>query len=157
MILDYILILTDEWDLTDDSSPGPITPISRVREVLDYIVTLVPREKILLNYPIYARDWVVPYEEGQPIETISAQEAMNRARRNLVNIQYDQVSHSPFYSYTDMQDISHEVWFEDVRSAQAKFDLVKEYNLRGLSYWSLAYPFAQNWALLEDNFIIVKD
>jgi hypothetical protein len=49
-----------------------------------------------------------------------------------------------------------EVWFEDARSAQAKFDTVKEYNLRGISYWALGYPFPQNWVLLEDNFIVQK-
>jgi len=48
------------------------------------------------------------------------------------------------------------VWFEDARSAQAKFDLAKEYNLRGISYWTLGYPFPQNWALLEDNFTTIK-
>ena len=51
---------------------------------------------------------------------------------------------------------NHEVWFEDARSAQAKFDMVKDYNLRGISYWVLGYPFPQNWLLLEDNFTIRK-
>jgi spore germination protein len=50
----------------------------------------------------------------------------------------------------------HEVWFEDARSAQAKFDTVKSYNLIGISYWALGYPFPQNWVLLEDNFTIKK-
>ena len=39
---------------------------------------------------------------------------------------------------------------------QAKFDTVKSYGLAGISYWALGYPFPQNWALLEDNFIIRK-
>ncbi|GGE25521.1 hypothetical protein GCM10011571_29600 [Marinithermofilum abyssi] len=39
---------------------------------------------------------------------------------------------------------------------QAKFDLIKEYRLRGISYWVLGRPFPQNWALLDDNFNIRK-
>ncbi len=60
---------------------------------------------------------------------------------------------------SDISDESgqgHEVWFEDARSAQAKFDLAKQYNLRGIAYWALGYPFPQNWALLNDNFSIRK-
>jgi spore germination protein len=50
----------------------------------------------------------------------------------------------------------HEVWFEDARSAQAKFDTVKEYGLEGISYWALGYPFPQNWTLLQENFFITR-
>ena len=72
------------------------------------------------------------------------------------SIQYDPIAESPFYRYRDTRGITHEVWFEDARSAQAKFDTVKNYNLRGISYWVIGYPFPQNWALLEDNFTVKK-
>jgi len=67
------------------------------------------------------------------------------------------MTQSPFFRYTDEQGRNHEVWFEDARSAQAKFDLVKDYDLRGISYWALGYPFPQNWALLNANFVVDKD
>ena len=60
------------------------------------------------------------------------------------------------FRYTDEQGREHEVWFEDARSAQAKFDMVKQYKLRGVSYWALGFPYPQNWALLDDNFKIRK-
>ena len=34
--------------------------------------------------------------------------------------------------------------------------MVKDYNLGGISYWALDYPYPQNWALLDDNFTIRK-
>ncbi|MGE5632213.1 MAG: glycosyl hydrolase family 18 protein [Caulobacteraceae bacterium] len=104
----------------------------------------------------YARDWLLPYVKGQEAETFSMQEAVQRATDYNAAIQYDTVSETPFYRYTDNQEKMHEVWFEDARNAQAKFDTVKDYNLRGVSYWALGYPFPQNWALLEDNFTIMK-
>lgn len=51
---------------------------------------------------------------------------------------------------------THEVWFEDARSIQAKFDLIKELKLRGMAYWKLGLDFPQNWLLIEDNFKITK-
>ena len=48
------------------------------------------------------------------------------------------------------------VWFEDARSIQAKFNLIKQYNLRGIGYWKLGLSFPQNWVLIGANFDVVK-
>ncbi|MCY9150132.1 spore gernimation protein, partial [Bacillus haynesii] len=48
-------------------------------------------------------------------------------------------------------------WFEDARSIQAKFDLIRELNLRGISYWKLGLSFPQNWLLIADQFNVVKE
>ncbi|HLS36164.1 MAG TPA: spore gernimation protein, partial [Bacillota bacterium] len=50
----------------------------------------------------------------------------------------------------------HEVWFEDARSIQAKFNLIKQYDLLGIAYWKLGLAFPQNWLLLANNFSIQK-
>ncbi|NLB79345.1 MAG: LysM peptidoglycan-binding domain-containing protein [Clostridiaceae bacterium] len=154
-IVDFVVLMTYEWGWRK-GPPQAISPINEMRRVLDYAVTVIPREKIFLGFQIYARDWLYPHVPGQEAETFSNQEAILRAVRYGATIQYDIVSQSPFFRYTDAQGQGHEVWFEDARSAQAKFDLIKNYNLRGLSYWALGYPFPQNWALLNDNFIIEK-
>ena len=109
-----------------------------------------------MGFQIYARDWKLPFVEGQVADTISVEAAMDIAYAHNAMIQYDYLAQSPFFRYTDQEGNAHEVWFEDARSAQAKFDAVKEYNLRGLSYWGLGYPFTQNWVLLQDNFNIRK-
>ncbi|MFC7392198.1 LysM peptidoglycan-binding domain-containing protein [Scopulibacillus cellulosilyticus] len=154
-ILDFVVLMTYEWGYRF-GPPQAVSPINQIRAVLDYAVTAIPRNKIMMGFQLYARDWLVPHVQGQEAETFSMQEAMRRAVQHHAAIQYDQRSQSPYFRYTDEQGRSHEVWFEDARSAQAKFDLVKEYNLRGISYWVLGYPFPQNWVLLEDNFHIRK-
>jgi len=155
-IVDFIILMTCErgWRA---GSPKAVSPINKIRRVLDYAASLIPKDKIFMGFQIYAKDWVIPHIEGQEAESFSMQEAMNRAYRYRVRIQYDEVSQSPFFHYTDEQGRTHEVWFEDARSAQAKFDLVKEYGLRGITYCALGYPFPQNWYLLKDNFKIIKE
>jgi len=154
-IVDFVILMTYEWGYRK-GPPQAISPLNQIRRVLDYAVSVIPRNKIFFGFQIYARDWFLPHVQGQEAETFSVQEAINRAIRYGATIQYDITTQSPFYRYTDAQGRAHEVWFEDARSAQAKFDTVKEYNLRGISYWALGYPFPQNWVLLEDNFIIRK-
>jgi spore germination protein len=154
-ILDFVVPMTYEWGYRL-GPPQAISPLNLMRQVIEYAVTVVPRNKILLGFQVYARDWLLPHVEGQEAETFDMQEAIRRAIRYNAAVQYNQTAQSPFFRYTDNQGRGHEVWFEDARSAQAKFNLVKEFDLRGVSYWVLGYPFPQNWTLLEDNFIIKK-
>lgn len=154
-ILDFVILMTYEWGYRL-GPPRAISPINEIRRVLDYAVSVMPRNKIFFGFQIYARDWVVPHVQGQEAETFDMQEAVRRAAKYGAAIQYDTTAESPFFRYKDEEGIDHEVWFEDARSAQAKFDIVKEYGLRGISYWALGYPYPQNWVLLEDNFTIKK-
>lgn len=154
-IVDFVILMTYEWGYRL-GPPQAISPINRMREVVEYALTVIPPEKISLGFQIYARDWKIPHVQGQVAETFSPQEAVERATEHQAEIQYDETAASPFFRYTDEDGQGHEVWFEDARSAQAKFDLTKEYGLRGISYWALGYPFPQNWELLADNFTVRK-
>jgi spore germination protein len=154
-IVDFVVLMTYEWGYRF-GPPQSISPINEIRRVLDYAVTVIPRNKILMGFQLYARDWLIPHVQGQQAETFDMQEAVRRAVQHGAEIKYDQQSQTPYYRYVDDKQRRHEVWFEDARSAQAKFNLIKENNLRGVSYWVLGYPFPQNWALLEDNFQIRK-
>ena len=49
------------------------------------------------------------------------------------------------------------MWFEDVRSVKAKFDLIKEKGLSGAGYWQLMRYFRANWLLLEEMFVIERN
>lgn len=154
-IADFVVLMTYEWGYRL-GPPQAISPIYQMRRVVEYALSVMPAEKIFLGFQIYARDWILPHVQGQEAETFSPKEAIERAVKYGAEIHYDPTAQSPFYRYIDGQSRLHEVWFEDARSAQAKFEIVKHYNLRGISYWALGYPYPQNWALLEDSFTIRK-
>ncbi|HZW67370.1 MAG TPA: spore gernimation protein, partial [Pseudogracilibacillus sp.] len=50
----------------------------------------------------------------------------------------------------------HTVWFEDARSINAKFALIRRLGILGIAYWKLGINFPQNWLLLDDQFTIRK-
>ena len=154
-ITDFVILMTYEWGYRA-GPPQAISPVNQMRRVVEYALSVMPAEKIYLGFQIYARDWRVPHVQGQQAQTFSPQEAIRLATKYNAAIQYDETAQSPYFNYVDEDGQDHTVWFEDARSAQAKFDLVKQYNLRGVSYWALGYPFPQNWVLLNDNFTIKK-
>lgn len=149
---DAVLLMTYEWGYTY-GPPLAVAPIRNVRQVVDYALTIIPPEKIFLGIPNYGYDWTLPYVKGESrADSISNVEAIQIAALNGAEIQYDQVSQSPWFRYTDDMGRVHEVWFEDVRSIQQKFNLIVEKNLRGAGYWNLMRPFQQNWSLLNFMF-----
>lgn len=85
-------------------------------------MTAIPRNKILMGIPLYGYDWKLPFVEGVTLaEMISPQEAVARALKFGVKIQYNTIYQSPFVRYMDEKGVKHEVWFEDARSVQAKY------------------------------------
>lgn len=156
-IVDFVSIMTYEWGYTY-SDPQAVSPIGPVRNVVEYAVSQIPSGKILLGQNLYGYDWSTPYpsQGGSAARAISPQQAILIATDQQVAIEYDYVAQAPHFQYTDDTGVRHEVWFEDARSIQAKFDLIKEFNLRGIMYWKLGLAFPQNWLLLEDNFTIRK-
>jgi spore germination protein len=154
-IVDFVVIMTYEWGY----SGGPamaVSPIGPVRDVLEYAITEMPANKILMGQNLYGYDWTLPFVQGTIAKAVSPQQAIQLAATNNVPIQYDNEAQAPFFRYTDTAGKQHEVWFEDARSIQAKFDLIKELGIRGMSYWKLGLSFPQNWLLINENFNVVK-
>ncbi|HET7580228.1 MAG TPA: glycosyl hydrolase family 18 protein [Bacillales bacterium] len=153
-LMDFVILMTYEWGWTG-GPPMAVAPIDKVKEVLDYAVTEIPRNKIIMGMPLYGYDWTLPYKKGgPPAKRLGFREAASLAKKEGVNVQYDPNAQSPFFRYTDNQGQKHVVWFENQKSLQAKFNLVKQYHLRGVSYWELGQPSPQNWKLLKQNFRI---
>lgn len=153
-ISDFVVIMTYEWGY----SGGPamaVSPIEQVRKVLEYAITEMPSNKILMGQNLYGYDWTLPFVQGTVAKAVSPQQAIQLAATHNVPIEYDTKAQAPHFRYTT-DGKQHEVWFEDARSIQAKFDLIKELNLRGMSYWKLGLAFPQNWLLIVDNFNVTK-
>ncbi|MCX8130563.1 MAG: LysM peptidoglycan-binding domain-containing protein [Clostridia bacterium] len=155
-IVDFVILMTYEWGWSG-GPPYAVAPIDLVRQVLDYAVSVIPRNKIFMGVPLYGYNWTLPYVQGGKwARRISPVEAVNLAAENNSSILYSIQTQSPHFNYTDENGVRHEVWFEDARSIQEKFRTASEYGLRGVSYWVLGEEFPQNWAVLDNMFNIVK-
>lgn len=152
---DKVLLMTYEWGYTY-GPPMAVAPINKVREVVEYALTRIPAYKVNLGIPNYGYDWPLPFEQGvTAAKTIGNIEAVRIAIENDAQIQFDTTAMSPYFRYVK-DGVEHEVWFEDVRSMEAKFNLVREFDLRGMGYWQIMKLFRANWLLLSDRFLIRK-
>lgn len=155
-IADQLLLMTYEWGYTY-SPPMPTSPINSMRLVLNYGVSVIDSNKILMGVPNYAYDWPLPFERGvTKAESLSNQEAIIRAAQYNVTILYDEEAQSPYYYYTDSVGIMHVVWFDDVRSMNAKMRLIPELGLDGAGVWQIMNFFPGLWNVVGAFFTVVK-
>ena len=138
---DFCLIMTYEWGYTY-GEPQPVSPIVNVRRVLEYAVTEIPPEKILMGLNNYGYDWTLPFVAGESkAEKLTNYQAEARAEYYGVPVQWNEVAMAPFFEYTDALGRQHIVWFENEESWKARLTLVRELGLAGVGIWNIMYVF----------------
>lgn len=153
-LVDCVILMTYEWGYLYGPAM-PVAPINEVEKVIQYAVTAIPPEKILIGVPNYGYDFKVPFIEGTAARLITNNEAIEIGIDNNVAIAFNVDAQSPFFTYFSNGQ-QHEVHFEDPRSIIAKISLAIEYQLKGLSYWTVNEFFIQNWLLVDYYFDIIK-
>lgn len=153
-VSDHVIIMTYEWGYTY-GPPRAVAPAPEVKKVLDYAVTQIPSQKILMGMPNYGYDWKIPYVEGSAATALSNASAVNLARDTGSFINYSNSEQAPYFNYYT-QNSKHEVWFDDAKSVQTRLNFVKDYNLGGVSYWTINSYFPQNWLVLNAMYNVKK-
>ena len=144
-----------EWGYTY-GPPMAVAPIEAVRRVVEFALTQMEPGKILLGFPNYAYDWTLPFTAGATrAQSIGNEAAPLLAAQYGAEIQFDEQAQTPYFTYLDEAGQPHEVWFEDARSALAKFGLLTEYGLLGLGCWNFMRPFAAGFSLQNYLFSIL--
>jgi spore germination protein len=153
-IVDYVILMTYEWGYSG-GPPLPVSPIESVKKVLDFAVSVIDPKKILMGINLYGYDWTLPYKPGGEFaKALNPVQATQLAGKRNVSIQYSKKDEAPSFKYWDANKKEHIVWFEDLRSMKAKFDIVDQYGFAGVSFWNLSFSYPVFWNYLLDRYTI---
>lgn len=158
---DRALVMTYEWGYTY-GPPRAVSPLPEVRRVLDYAVTEIPPEKLLMGVPNYGYDWALPYVRGETkARSLGNVAAVTQAWEKQAAITYNERESAPTYRYYDRPEtyadaVEHEVWFQNARSSLAQLSLLPEYGIGGIGVWNLMRPYPALWTILTQEFDIEK-
>lgn len=108
-----------------------------------------------MGIPFYGYDWQLPYVKGTMAQSLSPQQAIELASTYGAEIEYDDFSQAPYFYYT-RDNNEHIVWFENAKSIEAKFQLIKNFSLAGCGFWNIDRYFPQAYILLNSQFKIVR-
>lgn len=161
---DEIRLMTYDFGGSKTSSPTPVAPISWQESVVKYAVSKVDSKKISLGQPLYAYEKYVEVLDSVKDKKFNDPQLIFQS--DLEKISYSEVSLRA-YTYTTIKEIlakypgtleesdgekiykyskvndttgileNRVVVFQDQNNQQARIDLAKKYNLKGVSFWRL--------------------
>lgn len=152
---DRVIIMTYEWGYTY-SPPQAVSPVNRIRSVLDYAVSKMPSGKILMGFSNYGYSWALPWRQGDAAKVVSNAGAVDLSASVYAEIKFDELSQAVHFNYTDAAGARREVWFEDPRSWKARLRLIGEYGLAGMSLWTTNRLYRPGLAVLESMYSVEK-
>ena len=153
--MDRVIVMTYEWGYTY-SPPQAVSPVDRIRRVLEYAVTKIPAGKLLMGFSNYGYNWTLPWRQGEAAAVISSAAAADLAASVGAEVRYDAVAAAPYFYYTDPQERQHAVWYEDARSWQARLALAEEFDLAGISIWTVDKLYRPGLEVLGSTFSVEK-
>lgn len=153
-IADGVILMTYEWGWSG-GPPMAVSPLTQVEKVVQYAKSVIPSRKIIMSLPLYGYDWTLPYVKGGKFaKPVSTPLAYQIAMQHGVDVKYDEKAAAPFFRYHDGSNKEHIVYFNDLRTVSALSQLVNRYQLAGISFWNLAFPYPAIWPFLSDRFDI---
>ncbi len=137
--------------------PTPVASISTLQLFIDYLITVIPRDKMNIGLPVIGYSWLLPYLIGiTRANAITYDAAIELALTTGSKIQFDEISQNPHFEYFLGVDIPRKyvVWFVDARTIDALLNLVIENNFPGISIWNIMTYFTQLWLIINSQYDI---
>lgn len=122
-------------------APGPVASYPWVEKVIQYALSQIPKEKVLLGLGIYGYDW----PQGQNGTTVDLTTISNYIEQKNGTASFHSNYQVPYFTYTDEKGLKHEVWYEDASSIRAKVRLAKRYELAGVAVWRIGVVPEDIW------------
>lgn len=125
--------------------PGPIAPLSWVRNILDFATREIPPQKIWLGIGIYGIDW----GPGKDRE-MSYNDATTLAARYEIQPQWDPDWSETWFTYTEISTFAQRtVWFQESQSLQKRWEFCCKYNIGGISLWRIGSEDGKIWQIFR--------
>jgi spore germination protein len=154
-IADRVVLISYQWTYATISLVEQTT-IKFLEKYVQYAVTQIPSEKILVGITRVAYDWELPYIESESqVNALSNTSALTLAYDLGVDILFDEETQTPYFYYT-FNDREYFVWFKDAKTTISVLNLVNRYQLGGISVWSIMDYGPQTWTIINAVYRTVK-
>jgi len=143
--VDKIVIMTYDnhavW-----SGAGPIADAKWVEENLKYALKYIPKNKLYLGIAGYGYDW-----SSKGVESLEYGPIMNLVKQFRADVQWDEPSKTPWFTYEGADGVTHTVWYENKESLKYKLDLVNQYDIAGVALWKLGEEDPGYWQVFKEK------
>ncbi len=157
--VDIMIFIKLYWG-TNYDPPSPVSDIKYLRSLVNYLITQVPVDKLMIGKPLLGYVWPIPFIPNTTRAISMALDAVLQVANNSdAMIQFDGRSQTPYFFYNqEAEGVSRQqvVWFVDARSINALNNLIHEYSLYGAGIWNIMIYHPQLWTILNSQYEIIK-
>jgi Predicted glycosyl hydrolase len=156
-VINGVTLLNFNWGVTY-GPPKPVESVGTLIDFINYVNTKIPYQKAEIGITTIGYDWELPYVPGVTVtKSLSIASAINLADNVGAIIQFDEVSHTPYFRYYENKNgilRQHIVWFIDARTVEALLDMISSNGNRGAAVWNIMNYFPQLWTILNSQYEI---
>ena len=121
---------------------------------LNFIVNVIPREKLICAIANYGYDWVLKPKTGKlppdaKDHSVSVQEAWLEARDSEEDVTFDDDALNPHFSYLDESSLRHDVWFLDAVTALNHMRAAQMLGIQTFALWRLGGEDRTLWRVWD--------
>lgn len=142
IVADYVIIMGYDEHWLGSDEPGSVASIDFVENGIADTVSVVPKEKVINALPFYTILW------GIGEEVTSSAMGMKRAEELLtekgISSEWDDTTCQNYVTYTE-DGVEYQMWLEDERSIETKLNIMKNYDIGGVSGWRLGFEKEAIW------------
>lgn len=141
---DYLVAMA----YNDPNSFGPTGSLPYQQAVLDFMTTLVPKNKLQLGVALYCSKWRLTdgYKQFGELSHDDVEDDIDKSQLLLQG--YMKSLESEYSAYIVPSGNAYLTWCDGPAGFEAKLKLVDKYNLRGISMWALGQENKDIWDLL---------
>jgi spore germination protein YaaH len=153
-IVDYLIVMAYDEHTNASSGSGSVASLPWVERNLERILTEVPKEKLILGVPLYARLWKEQMNADGTVEITSKALAMDKVKAWLtekgLQPKYDEESGQNYAEfYAADEKATYKIWIEDQFSLNKRAELAIKYKLAGIGTWSRLFGDQTAWTALN--------
>lgn len=138
---DFIQVMTYDENVPGQSA-GPVAGLDWMTADLNYSVSQINADKILLGLPAYGYDFDVTHNTGVMVEWRDSAALVSSTGGHPM---WDPVTESEHFDYTAGDGSMHQVWYETAQGIQDKAHLAVSLKLAGVSMWALGFENGTFW------------
>ncbi|WP_447734873.1 glycosyltransferase [Rhodanobacter soli] len=146
-IVDFELLMAydQHWAGKD---AGSIAGQDWFESTLDKRMKVLDPDQVIVAIGSYGYDW----SHGRNAETLTFQDAMDRANDAQAGIAFDPDTQNPHFSYSEDDGSTHQVWFLDGVTAYNQIHAADDYKPYGYALWRLGSEDPSIWSVLGRNY-----
>ena len=146
IVADYVIVMGYDEHYAGGEA-GTVSSISYVKDGIENTLKEVPKEKVINAVPFYTRVWTV--NDGKTTsKAYGIKDAQQWVKDNNVELTWDD-SLGQYYGSAVNSSGEQLIWMEENESMKLKIDLIREYDLAGVTCWKLGFETPEIWDIVS--------